>query len=98
MKTKIEFTEDVLQSIRLAGMFGKTYIQLAADLGMTPDQLRDERYKTPELDKTLRDFEYNANQYYIERMLKAALENKKGFAADVYVEMYRYLIAEQKSF
>ena len=98
METKKEFTKKDLETIILFGTIGKTFSQLAIDLGVTPDQLRDERYKNPELDKALRDYEYNANQFYIEKMMKAALSNIKGFAAEVYFEAYKYLSEKQNSY
>ena len=98
METKKEFTKNELETIILFGTIGKTFSQLAIDLGVTPDQLRDERYKKPELDKALRGYEFNANQFYMEKMMKAALSNKKGFAAEVYFEAYKYLSDKQNSY
>ena len=71
MEKKKELTEQGLQYIAFVGTQGKTFTQLANDFGITPDQLRDEGYKNPELDKALRGYEFNANQFYLEKMMKA---------------------------
>lgn len=98
MKKKKEIEEYNLQNIVKSGTIGITFTQLAENLGMTPDKLRDERLKNPELDEALKVYEFNANQYYMEKMMKAAVSNIKGFAAEVYFEVYKYLADKQKSY
>lgn len=94
----MEFTEETLKKIIVSGMFGETYSNIAMELNITLSELRICRLENPKLDDALKNYEYNAEAYFVDKMMEAAVSQKKNLIAEVYVEMYRYLTEKNGTF
>lgn len=84
----MKFDKDKLQAIILLGQNGKSTALIARDLGMTSDQLNDERKKNKDLDDALTRAEFNFKEVAKAKLMADALSGKNvGLAKEIYIQL-----------
>ena len=96
MRTRKEFTEDILQTIALWGAVGYPLREIAGKLGMTLDELRRCRWKNSKLDDALKRYEYNMEAYLVSEYMQKLMSDlstkeKAVFLGAISTKMYVYL-------
>lgn len=86
------FDKDRLQAIILMGQQGKSTALIARDLGMTSDQLDDERKANKDLDDALKRAEFNFKEVARAKLYADALSGKNvGLAKEIYLQLQNEL-------
>ena len=80
----MEFSKDDLENIMMFGTVGKTFSEVAKLFGLRPDQLRDLRATTPELNEALDRFQYNYDLFRMEEMERSASNVKSKIGLDYF--------------
>lgn len=84
----MKFDKDKLQAIILLGQQGKSTALIARDLGMTSDQLNDERKLNKDLNDALNRAEFNFNEVAKAKLMSDALSGKNaGLAKEIYLQL-----------
>jgi len=80
----MNFTDKILKQIIVFGVNGKSFRDIAIELNMTPDQLRDEQTKDEKLNDALTRAEFNRDQFMIDELEKDGIKKGSFIQKDVY--------------
>jgi hypothetical protein len=80
----VKFDNVILKKIIGMGSDGKSFRDIALELNMTPDQLRDEQLKDEKLNDALDRAEFNRDQFMIDTLERNGINKKSRIQKDVY--------------
>jgi len=80
----VKWTSDILLNIIGLGSDGKSFREIALELNMTSDQLRDERARDEGLNDALTRAEFNRDQFMIDELERDGIKKGSFIQKDVY--------------
>lgn len=83
----MKFTSDILNAIIRFGAEGKSFHQIAKELNMTSDELRDEQAANTKLNDALDRAEFNRDQYMIDEIEKDGITKGSFVQKDLYQKL-----------
>jgi hypothetical protein len=83
----MKFSNEILKKLIIMGANGESFRDIALELNMTPDQLRDEQAKDEKLNDALTRADFNRDQFMIDALERDGIRKGSFIQKDVYQKL-----------